>query len=146
MEFAKSFLNEKKSPFDPPIFIHIRRGDYVKWPSREKPAVLPASYYHKCIDLIRSKISNPFFIFMSDDPCYVEDIFGDVKNSFISKFSLNEDFAIMTQCRGGILSASSFSWWAAYFSNLQHPHSHFLGPKYWAGPSLLVLVSSIDRI
>jgi Glycosyl transferase family 11 len=109
------------------IFVHIRRGDYLSWINKDSPAVLPASYYKKCIDIICSEISNPFFIFASDDPCYVQDIFGDIKNSYI------EDFALMSHCQGGILSASSFSWWAAYFSHLQNSNSIFLAPKYWIG-------------
>lgn len=128
---AKEFLNISHS--NTPIFVHIRRGDYLKWPNCHEPAVLSATYYRICIDIIQSKISNPFFVFTSDDPFYVKDTFGDLKNSFVSSFSSFEDFVIMTQCQGGILSASSFSWWAAYFSQLQHTDSTFLAPKYWAG-------------
>jgi Glycosyl transferase family 11 len=116
-----------------PVFVHIRRGDYTYWPSREYPAILPAAYYQKCIQIIQTKITNAFFIFTSDDPFYVKDIFGNMENSYISCGSSLEDFALMTQCRSGILSASSFSWWAAYFSKQQHPSSLFLAPKYWAG-------------
>lgn len=119
-----------------PIFVHIRRGDYLIWPKREHPAVLPASYYQKCIHLVQSKILNPFFIFTSDDLFYVKDVFGELENSYISQGSSLEDFALMTQCQGGILSASTFAWWAAYFLNLHNPHGIFLAPKYWAGHSL----------
>lgn len=119
-----------------PIFIHIRRGDYLNWPTRVNPAVLPASYYQNCIEILRSKIQNPFFIFTSDDPFYVRDVFGSLENSYLSQGSNLEDFALMTQCRGGILSASSFSWWAAYFAYLSHTEGIFLAPKYWAGHSI----------
>ncbi|WP_299402688.1 alpha-1,2-fucosyltransferase [Acaryochloris sp. IP29b_bin.148] len=132
INFAKAFLREK-SCSNKCIFIHIRRGDYIKWPNKKNPAVLPASYYYKCIDIIKSKIHNPFFVFLSDDPHYVEDIFGGVKNSVISKFSSFQDFALMTQCEGGILSASSFSWWGSYFASQKHSNLFFLAPKYWAG-------------
>jgi hypothetical protein len=116
-----------------PVFVHIRRGDYMYWPSREYPAILPAAYYKKCIRIIQTKITNAFFIFTSDDPFYVKDVFGNMENSYISYGSSLEDFALMTQCQSGILSASSFSWWAAYFSQQQHSNSIFLAPKYWAG-------------
>jgi hypothetical protein len=116
-----------------PVFVHIRRGDYIHWPSEKHPAILPATYYEKCIQIIQTKIANAFFIFTSDDPFYVKDVFGSMENSYISYSSSLEDFALMTQCKSGILSASSFSWWAAYFSNQQHPNSIFLAPKYWAG-------------
>jgi hypothetical protein len=137
--FKDSILGDTKylldtiAPSNIKIFIHIRRGDYLFWPSKNNPALLPASYYKKCIDIIRSKISDPFFIFTSDDPFYVEDIFSDLKNSYISRQSSIEDFALMSYCHGGILSASSFSWWAAYFAHLNHPNGIFLAPKYWGG-------------
>ena len=121
------------SPSNTNIFVHIRRGDYLFWPSKENPAVLPAKYYRKCIDYIYSHISNPFFIFTSDDPLYVRDFFGDLKNSYISKSSAFEDFVLMSHCSGGILSASSFSWWSAYFAQFHHPKGIFLAPKYWVG-------------
>jgi hypothetical protein len=129
--FAEEFLNT----FHPstPIFVHVRRGDYLNWPNSQEPAILSATYYRNCLDIIQATVPNPFFVFMSNDPYYVKDIFGELKNSFISRFSGFEDFVIMTQCQGGILSASSFSWWAAYFANLQHPDSTFLAPRYWAG-------------
>ena len=118
------------------IFIHIRRGDYLFWPNKDNPAVLPASYYKKCIDIIYSKVSNPFFIFTSDDQFYVADVFGDLKNSYISRRSSFEDFTLMSHCQGGILSASSFSWWAAYFAHLNNPNGIFLAPEYWGGHSV----------
>jgi Glycosyl transferase family 11 len=132
LNFARSLISEIAYS-NTPIFVHVRRGDYLTWPNANKPAVLEKNYYHNCIDVIKSKIPNPFFIFISDDPFYVKDVFGDMRNSFISTFSLHKDFAIMTQCLGGILSASSFSWWGAYFSHLQNSDSTFLAPKYWSG-------------
>jgi hypothetical protein len=140
--FKNTLLADKKSivsiiPSSKiPLFVHVRRSDYLSWPSKDNPAVLPASYYKKCIELIRSKISNPFFIFTSDDPFYVEDIFGDVDSSYISRSSSIEDFVLMSHCHGGILSASSFSWWAAYFSNLRNIDSTFLAPNHWGGHRL----------
>jgi len=116
-----------------PIFIHVRRGDYLRWPSKASPAILSASYYQTCINIVQSRILNPFYIFTSDDPFYIKDIFGDLENSYISYGSTSEDFALMTQCSGGILSASSFSWWAAYFAQLQGSGKLFIAPKYWAG-------------
>jgi len=130
---STQFLLKTISPSNTNIFVHIRRGDYLSWPSKENPAVLPASYYKKCIDIICSRVDNPFFIFTSDDPFYVRDIFSYLKNSYISKGSSLEDFTLMSHCSGGILSASSFSWWSAYFAKLHQPNGIFLAPKYWAG-------------
>ena len=142
LTFNKSILDSTTlilntiSSLNTKIFVHIRRGDYLFWPNRDNPAVLSASYYKKCIDIIYSKVSNPFFIFTSDDPFYVSDVFGYLENSYISRRSSIEDFALMSYCQGGILSASSFSWWAAYLSCLNNPDGVFLAPKYWSGHSV----------
>jgi len=116
-----------------PIFVHIRRGDYLVWPSRDSPAVLPASYYWNCMNKVIFEIPEAFWIFVSDDFYYVKDVFGNVENSYISRGSIFEDFTLMTQCLGGILSASSFAWWAAYFARTKQPDSFFLAPCYWSG-------------
>jgi Glycosyl transferase family 11 len=116
-----------------PIFVHVRRGDYLGWPDKNEPAVLPASYYLQCINIINSKVSNPFFIFLSDDYYYIKDIFSHLENSYISQGTALEDFAIMNLCKGGILSASTFTWWGSYFAKMSYPDSIFLAPKHWAG-------------
>jgi len=116
-----------------PIFVHVRRGDYVSWPNQGFPAILSSSYYYRSIEIIKKNIANPMFIFISDDLFYVRDIFGNLPNSYISNGSMSEDFVLMTQCKGGILSASSFSWWGAYLAKQQYSDTFFLAPKYWAG-------------
>ena len=115
------------------VFVHIRRGDFLEWPSRQYPAVLPASWYYRCIERLRGQIDNPFFFFVSDDVHYVMDVFGDMPHSFISTATAEEDFALMCRCDAGILSPSSFSWWAAYFVNKRVDGALFCAPEYWGG-------------
>ena len=66
--------------------------------------------------VINSKINDPFFIFLSDDYWYIKDIFSHLTNSYISQGTALEDFALMSLCQAGILSASTFSWWGSYFA------------------------------
>jgi hypothetical protein len=40
------------------------------------------------------------------------------------------DFAIITLCEYGIMSNSSYSWWAAY---LMKNRKKVFSPKYWLG-------------
>ncbi|WP_161794833.1 alpha-1,2-fucosyltransferase [Desulfonatronum thioautotrophicum] len=115
------------------FFVHVRRTDYLKWPTQEYPAVLPADWYIRCIDKILAKYPQAYFVFCSDDVHYVQDVFGYLPNSYISSGDLAQDFAIMTMCHGGILSASSFAWWATYFAKSKNPDGLFLAPLYWAG-------------
>lgn len=116
-----------------PIFVHVRRGDYLGWPNTKHPAILPATYYLQSINIINSKVSDPFFIFLSDDYWYVKDIFSYLTNSYISQGTASEHFVLMSFCQGGILSASTFGWWGSYFAKKSCSKGIFLAPKYWAG-------------
>ncbi len=115
------------------IFVHVRRGDHLRWPSAHFPAVLPAVWYKKCIETLRARLGDPVFVFVTDDVYYVRDVFGDMADACISETGPADDFALMCQCDGGILSASSFAWWASYFLKKRLPGAVCLAPEYWAG-------------
>ena len=116
------------------VFVHIRRVDYLTWPSREYPAVLDKLWYMKAMEQIRKKIKNPIFLLLTDDLWYARDCFGDQPDILISENDQLVDLALMSQCRHGILSASSFAWWGAWFSKAQSHHtSLYLAPKFWGG-------------
>lgn len=117
-----------------PYFLHLRRGDYVRWPSTKHPAVLPSKWYQHQIDEIALADKNAHFIVLTDDHPYVEEFFGSCSMVTIYRGSEIEDFFIMTQCLGGgILSASTFSWWAAWYGNGFFKGSRYIAPHYWAG-------------
>lgn len=125
----KNFPHDRTETF----FVHIRRGDYVYWPSKTTPAVLPLKWYLEQMDQIRSKYVKPFFVVVSDDGPYVDEMFVMYEDVFVSHESEEVDFALMSLCDGGgILSASSFSWWAAYFTR-RNGATNFIAPLYWAG-------------
>lgn len=116
------------------FFVHVRRGDYVYWPAKTSPAVLPFKWYQKQMDLIRSEFSKPFFVVVSDDSPYVDEMFSMYPDVFVSHENEEVDFAMMSLCDGGgILSASSFAWWAAYFARRNNAEAIFIAPLYWAG-------------
>lgn len=145
--YAEKVLRDILSKDKIPVFVHIRRGDYCFWPSREYPAVLPADYYYKCIRKLRKTIPDSFFFFTSDDTFYVQDIFSNLECTYISKGNLFEDFALMSQCSVAILSASSFSWWAAYFAKQYSSKQStiFLAPNYWFQHRLKTWPSKLIR-
>jgi hypothetical protein len=116
-----------------PIFVHIRRTDFLRFPSLEAPAVLTLDFYQYCMNFMKEKYKDPYFIIMSDDLSWAKENFSNQADIFISSESEAIDFSIMTQCRGGILSASSFAWWGAYFSKINNPNGIFLAPKFWLG-------------
>lgn len=118
------------------IFVHIRRGDYKDFTIFGKSTMLPLNYYKKCILYFQEKYLSPFFIILSDEPNEAEKEFSYLHNKIIS-LSNNPgvDFAIITKCNSGVLSTSTFGWWAAY---LIKEKNEILAPQYWLGFSYKV--------
>ena len=117
-------------------FIHIRRGDYLNWPSKSHPAVLPLEWYKKAINYIEDRVESPCFIVFTDDYYYVRDFFNYNSNIVVSSNSELLDLALMSRCHHGILSASSFSMVASLYSRhmiRENPINYYLAPYYWAG-------------
>lgn len=127
---AKSFLTNIPSGFTK-IFVHVRRGDYLfEEYFGIKGINLPKNYYEKAIRVITKDVKKPYFIFLSDDPEFVECCFEYIENKIISRNSTGIDLAIMSLCEYGIASNSTFSWWGAY---LMKNRKRVIFPKYWLG-------------
>jgi len=133
---ASDWLSNKivKSSDQNLVFIHIRRGDYLTWPSCQFPAVLDKRWYTKAMDQMREKVKNPTFLLLTDDPYYAKDCFGDQPDILISENDQLVDLALMSLCQHGVLSASSFAWWGAWFSKAHNDdEGTYIAPKYWGG-------------
>ena len=122
------------------IFIHIRKGDYQYWPSKKYPAVLPLEWYIEAIKKMSNLYPDSKFLVFTDDLKYTISILPLMQNNVPNTFQIIHgdeflDFLGMTECFAGILSPSSFSWWASYFSVIKHMRGDalFVAPNYWAG-------------
>jgi len=118
------------------VFMHIRRGDYLAWPTKDFPAVLDFVWYQKVMELLNSKVQDPFYVVLSDDYYYTKDLFEKYSNVAISNNDLGVDLALMSFCRHGIMSASTFAWWGAWLSRQNKPCNDcnlYFAPKYWGG-------------
>ncbi|MEO1525432.1 MAG: alpha-1,2-fucosyltransferase [Planctomycetota bacterium] len=133
---ARQSLEQHLANDDVPVFVHIRRGDYLKWPSRENPAVLPFRWYRDSMAEYAERWPQTRFLICTDDVPYAEDLFSSMPCVTICSKSLGHDFALMTLCQGGILSASSFAWWATFFAKRNNATQHFVAPNFWAGHRL----------
>ncbi len=116
------------------IFIHIRRGDYLYWPSINYPAVINDKWYLNQIRRLKKEFIDPKFFIFTDDPKYVEEFFiSKVEcNSELVHISESIDLYLMTLCDAGILSPSSYSLWAAIL-NCNLRNGNFIAPLYWIG-------------
>jgi hypothetical protein len=114
-----------------PIFVHIRRNDFKNFIIADKSNIcLPFSYYLFAINWFVKNVSNPFFIFLCDDKKYVKDKFNFLKNKIVSFNNHYVDFSIISLCKYGIISNSSFSYWASSFIKEKRV---IFAPKYWLG-------------
>ena len=98
----------KKHPNYKRVFVHIRRGDFLLWPNRENPAVLDLNWYTTAMERFRSNYGSILFILITNDVDYCAKAFSGFDDVVLSKKSFEVDFAIMSYCKGGVLSASSF--------------------------------------
>ncbi len=119
----------RKSVNKPIVSIHIRRGDYLKFPGIHDPC--PITYYEKAMELMQKRIGSFHPYFVSDDIDWCKQNLGDV-GEFSTHIDEIDDLMLLVNCDHNIIANSSFSWWGAYLNT--YPHKIVVGPKDWFGP------------
>ena len=113
----------KISAVEKSVFVHVR--SYKEVPGNEdgRIAIQMEGYYRNALDCFKAKLGNGNVFVFSDDIEWVKHRFiADWIRLFpCFKFIALDgesnqlrDFSLMRLCRHGILSNSSFSWWAAW--------------------------------
>ena len=122
-EIANNEINEIriKSNERKCIFLHVRRGDYVK--AAHYHYNLPMSYYQEAINYHKS-LYDCFFVIFSDDLdyCQQQTVFQEMSLDEIYYCKLENDYVeliLMSHLDGAIIANSSFSWWGAYLGELR---------------------------
>jgi len=115
-----------------PTIIHIRRGDYLKL--QEDFGLLSKEYYLEAISRLDDyEREKPIWIF-SDSPDIVlnEIVNSDLGNAEViispPEVTANEILYLMSRGKRIVISNSTFSWWAAYFSQ---DHTKVFAPEFW---------------
>jgi len=108
---ARDFLSAL--PAGPKAFVHVRRGDYVKWTIFGRPPLLSLDYFKRGMDAIRLHTPDVQFILLSDDADAASAALDGVH--VFRGASVYEDFGMMTLCDGGVISNSTLSWWGGFF-------------------------------
>lgn len=120
------------------IGVHIRRGDYLHWPSEELSAALPLQWYRQRMAEFEKRERDVIFLVMSDDRDIASEFKFDQGRPIL--FSDNTEFVdlcLFSMCDGGILSASSFSLVGAWLSYARQDfNAYFVGPNNWFGHNL----------
>lgn len=131
------------------VSVHIRRGDYVLNP---ETAMFHGSclsdYYNSAMQWMREKVSNPVFVFISDDIAWTKQEFAHIADAvFIenNQGSAYEDMRMMSLCRHNIIANSSFSWWGAWLN--ANSQKQVVAPlKWFANPVMQGQTESIYPI
>jgi hypothetical protein len=121
--------------------IHVRRGDYLKYP--DKHPVVTAEYLNKAISYMIENTNARTFIFFSDDMEWCKKFvnyelpqryYDFCDWTFSEGRSEREDMELMSWCEHNIISNSTFSWWGAYLN--QNPNKVVISPSKdnWFGP------------
>ena len=105
-------------------FIHVRRGDYV---NSDLHHIDLDDYYQRAITYLEERNPNSHYYIVSDDIPYCKQyaLFEPLNKTFMEG---NLAFPIMTSCKGGICSNSTFSWWGSYLINRE---KMVILPKQW---------------
>jgi hypothetical protein len=114
-----------------PSFVHVRRKDYLSHTAYGLDKLtLPIEFYRCAILELARRVGRTHLVFVTDDPQWVEEKFSDISEKTIVSTDVGLDFAIMSECRSGIVSNSTFSLAAACM--LKDPDI-IIAPKYWLG-------------
>lgn len=126
---ARRYLNEACKGARP-TFVHVRRGDYLTHTDYGLSDLsLPAGFYRSAIRELHARAGVTRVVFVTDDPSWVEDNFPEIPDKIVVSSDAASDFAIMTECAGGVISNSTFSLAAALMSD----PLVVIAPLYWMG-------------
>lgn len=114
--------------------VHVRRGDYLKWPEHHPPVSI--NYILRGISLMKENFNIRNFYFFSDDIPWCIESFSFVRDYVEFSTNKNEvdDLLALASCQYQIGSNSSFSWWGHYLCPNPDKIGYF--PKKWFGPKL----------
>ena len=108
--------------------IHIRRGDYIKYPTMHP--VCNMEYYSKAIGLLADKKAYSNYIIFSDDIDWCKDNFSS-EFHFIKGEKDYIDMYTMSMCSDNVIANSTFSWWAAWLN--RNSDKRVVAPMAWFG-------------
>lgn len=123
--------NNFKNNYSESCFIHVRRGDYLKYPNIHP--LCGNEYYDSAINFTKNKLgSSTKFIVFSDeiDACKKEySCFNQNNIFFENNLNSYQTLQAMSGCIGAIIANSSYSWWGAWLGEKQIT----IAPKKWFG-------------
>lgn len=132
---AEEVARAIQSPKITAISLHVRRGDYVKFPSVAKiMGKVELSYFEDAGRYIAERVKNPHFFVFSNDAAWCKE---NMKLPFPATYVPAScggpngawHFELMSLCKHNVITNSTYSWWAAWLN--KNPGKIVAGPKNW---------------
>lgn len=110
------------------VSLHIRRGDYLKFPHIHP--VINLEYISNALKYFNN---HTIFVISDDIEWCRNNIKCDNKNEFVFRVDTEdyEDLYLMSLCDHNIIANSSFSWWGSYLN--KNENKTVIVPKEWFG-------------
>ena len=152
-QFKDEIYEECKQMIDgigeKPIFLHVRRGDYVR--VQQWHPLMTLEYYEKALEKFDKDVP---VVVLSDDFrwCKEQDLFkpdrfliSESDTKFQTRMQMGDgkmehslvgfwDMCLMSLCDGAIIANSTFSWWGAWLQSNPNKKVITPNPKNWFGP------------
>jgi hypothetical protein len=114
------------------VCVHVRRGDYVHDPETARRfGFIGLEYYQAAWRFLAQRVPVSSFYVFSDDPAWTQaHVHPPGKVRYVTHNAPEEpwkDLTLMRCCRHFIMANSSFSWWAAWLSDL--PGKQVIAPR-----------------
>jgi len=109
--------------------IHVRRGDYLKFPNHHPTQTL--EYYLSAIEILKDKTD--LFVIFSDDIKWCKENIKINGAIYIENEKDYIELYLMSLCENNITCNSSFSWWGAWLN--RNENKIVIGPNIWFGSS-----------
>lgn len=104
------------------ISLHVRKGDYLKFPSVYVD-LAAKNYYQSAITYMQEHFNNPKWFIFSDDIAWCKEHL-DIVDAVYVDHNVGEssyyDMYLMSMCKHNIIANSTFSWWAAWLNRNQN--------------------------
>lgn len=106
--------------------VHVRRGDYLKFP-KEHPTLLSEYYYNSFNEFD----GGTTFLMFSDDIKWCKENIKGYNIHYIEESIDYLNIYLMSLCSNNIIANSSFSWWGAWLN--ENPNKKVIAPTQWFG-------------
>lgn len=118
----------------PSAFMHFRRGDYVTNPTFNRDlGVLSMDYYKRALRALCERVPGLTLYLFSDDMDFVEREFRpDIPHVYVratEPWHSYDKIRLMSLCDHGIISNSTFAWWAGWLN--PNPDKIIIAPNPW---------------